>query len=291
MQKETASKRLGWFSVIFWAAGIVWFIYTTASHRESMRKFREQQLALAETELAEGCAWRAKRDQQEEEKAAAEAKRIAARAAAMGDKSSYEYAYQLLHPENDMRENSKVVIRLLRRDRELEDIPPRELALLYTAYNNLHERDGNAFEVAETLWRNAPGTDRAMRVITNAMHNKYMFSDPARIIQFVDEQLAANNGGEHELLKLKATALIHSDDSVPDIEKKKLVGDVLTRAMEFQELADPEYPGMRFDPTPNFIDYEQPFSSFLSIEEREALKLRLAAALKKRNVERPVIGE
>ena len=75
------------------------------------------------------------------------------------------------------------------------------------------------------------------------------------------------------------------------MEKKKLVGDVLAKAMEFQELADPEYPGMRFDPTPNFIDYEQPFSSFLSTEEREALKLRLAAALKKRNVERPVIGE
>lgn len=270
----------------------IWNIPSSIAHRKRMEASQQKRAAAAEQELVEQREWRAKRDKEEAERAEQQATNVAARAAEVDDKSAYAVAYRLLHPRQTTQEDSKVAIRLLRRYRELSDIPPRELDLLYTAYNNLHSPGNGAFEVAEALWQTAPGTYRALRTITNAMHNKYMLSgDVSPIIEFVDTELGRHNGGEHELLILKAKALVHRDDSLPDKEKKKLVADVLIKAVAFAPCRDPAHPDWWTQSASGLLDYEDPFPKFFSTAEREALQPRLNAAMVEPDRLLPVAGQ
>ena len=264
---------------------LIWTDSARRAHNRKMDEFEERRTVAAEKASAEQAAYWKQREREDAEREA----RIRARIPDVDDKSAYAEAYRLLHPEQNMRENSEIVVRLLRRDRKLTDIPPRELALLYTAHNNLH--DDKQFEVADALWEVAPGTYRALRAMTNALHNKYMFNGETRapIIEFVDREIARGNGGERELLILKATALANSESELSLAERKKLVSETLIEAMRHPRRQAPGSIGEWVMPADE-IWFDHTFVKLFDATEREALNVKLRAALQEQDSPAPVIG-
>ena len=255
---------------------------------DSRQTIRETDMLIAESEKAQA-EWEAQAEANAAAEAAAFEEFSAASIRGRGvsidfppdadDKSTWAYAYRLLHPDHDRSERANTAIKLITRDRELSDIPPRELSLLYTAYNELGD-DNQQFNIAMQLWKKAPGTHRALEMLASAMHWRYSGRrQSAPVIEFVDQELTRGNSGERELLLLKASAMLWKED--PSEEDKAAVRDVIVAAFKFETVQDPTSKYEFIEPPENLVNYTEPFSSTFTDEEKEDLLRRIKEALPK----------
>lgn len=244
------------------------------AHYKRREAFAERQAIAEEKRLEESRARWAEQENREAERQA----RIDAKVPDVDDQSIYASAYRLLHPEDDERERCEIAVRLLTRNRDLKDIPPRELDLLYRAYNYLSKHD-KAFEVFETLWENAPGTYYAVSNMQNALHNKHMFSGSRdEIIRFVDRELGRENGANRELLMLKASTLAYEADGDPTAEQKRQVTALLMEAVKYQAVRNPAERDYWYEDSHLWQLASDPYASFYSGSERKELAAKLQKA-------------
>ena len=190
------------------------------------------------------------------------------------DESVYAEAYRLVRP--NMRARAQEAIRLLTENRQLTDIPAKELGVLFTAYNEIGDAD-KQLEVAEALWEVAPGTHRSLDCMKYALNWK---GDPRAVIDFVDRELSRESGGEHELLMMKAAALAETNAELPSSQEKKQVADLVVAAMQHDPTPDEMGVGtFMSEGSGAFLDFESPFVGFFSAEERAKLKARIDQVL------------
>jgi hypothetical protein len=203
------------------------------------------------------------------------------------DSDEYSEAYDLLYPERTMQKRAEQAVKLLLpAGKKPEALSDKELALLCRAYNQLHKHE-EQLAIARVLWKRSPGTRAATENMISGLHNVYMFAnDNQPLFDFVDQALKEELGNRRELLVFKAEAVISQRRGLEVAAKKVLASDLLVEAYCFRpytmrgfkdgdgtELIDIE---MR--DSPDFIDYESPFGSFFSTEERESIKVRMVQA-------------
>ncbi|WP_145418098.1 hypothetical protein [Planctomycetes bacterium K23_9] len=115
------------------------------------------------------------------------------------------------------------------------------------SYRNLHRQDGN---------------------------------DSAGIIKFVDDALSRDLGVRRELLILKARAVLRQEKGITDAQRRVTVSDLLIESCG--EPTDSS-PMDGLESSPEFLmDHDSEFTRYFSTAEREALKVRMKAAAKKK---------
>lgn len=109
------------------------------------------------------------------------------------DSLAYIEAYGLIFNSN---ERAKAAAKLLLDDgkRSLSDLSPKELWLLYRAYNELSDRE-KQLAPAQVLWDKYPDFPQATGCIVNAMASKLYDEDgPAAVNTFLESALTEKKG-------------------------------------------------------------------------------------------------
>lgn len=194
-----------------------------------------------------------------------------------GDSRAYTQAYELLF--DSQARALRAVELLLPKGRVIANLNDRELSLLCRAYNELGNFE-KQLATARELWNRDPGGASATRWMINSLHNTYaLSSDSKPLMEFVEDALSKKQGNRHSLLVLKAKAILAVQKGMTDAEKRVAISDLLVEAYKSgPALSVYDEEGFHATDSTDFIDFEINFGNFFSMQERQALKLRMTQA-------------